>query len=249
MTDTDEGRHFDFCGLARELRDTIYDDLLNESTLLHTGDDLSGFSFLAQGLVDTNFLLVSRSFHDELKERAEKQLHVTIQDHGEDVSYLRRARSPPLLLRVRSLTLQLWLDCSGRDEIANSRACRIIESELESLREVVETMVRLTPRLERLRIDVHCPGHRNHAMCRPTLAKRVGSILSVTKAVELWVYEIPAELLAIAETPTDPALLMRPKSAHYENRTGPFARWNQATQALEDVDCAYEEQTAEGSEG
>ncbi|GAB1744413.1 hypothetical protein NU219Hw_g1691t1 [Hortaea werneckii] len=120
MAGTDGSCYFDFFGLSRELRDTIYDDLLTDNTLLQTGDDLSGFSFLAKGTVDTNFLLVSRSFHDELKERAEETLHVTVQDHGDDLSDLYEAKFPPLLLRVRSLTLQLWLGCHGDDLTASS---------------------------------------------------------------------------------------------------------------------------------
>ena len=60
MADNYGSRYFDFFGLSRELRDAIYDNLLSDSTLLRTGDDLSGFSFLAKGTVDTNFLLVSR---------------------------------------------------------------------------------------------------------------------------------------------------------------------------------------------
>ncbi|KAI7231466.1 hypothetical protein KC330_g6426 [Hortaea werneckii] len=250
MTDTDRRPYFDFFGLSRELRDAIYDDLLNDSTLLRTGKDLSGFSFLAKGIVDSNYFLVNRPFHDELKERAEKTLHVTIQDHGDDLSDLYKANFSPLMLRVRSLTLQLWLGCQGDDLTASGSECHILKLDLESLHEVVEVMVRSTPRSERLRIDLHRPDHCNHAVCQSTVAEGLKSFFPTTQAVELWMYRIPLMKLFTVQEPSDSSsYLMNPGHWRYEDRKGPFAKWNHATQALDDVDCVPEKHATEGSEG
>lgn len=250
MADTDGSRYFDFFGLSRELRDTIYDDLVNNSTLLRTGDDLSGFSFLAKGIVDTNFLLVSRSFHDELKERAEKTLHVTIQDHGDDLSGLHEAKFPPILLRVRSLTLQLWLGCHDGDLTASGSECHILKLDLESLHHVVDVMVRSTPHLERLRVDLHRPDNCNHATCQYTVVKGLKSFFPTTQAVELWMYRIPLmKLFKNQEHSDSSSCIMNPGHWRYEDRKGPFAKWNHTTQALEDVDCVPEKHATESSDG
>ncbi|KAI6811189.1 hypothetical protein KC340_g17492 [Hortaea werneckii] len=250
MADNYGSRYFDFFGLSRELRDAIYDNLLSDSTLLRTGDDLSGFSFLAKGTVDTNFLLVNRPFHDELKERAEKTLHVTIQDHGDDLSDLYEAKFPPLLLRVRSLTLQLWLGCHDGDLTASGSECHILKLDLESLYEVVEVMVRSTPRSERLRIDLHRPDHCHHAICQNTVAKGLKSFFPTTQAVELWIFRIPLmKLFTVQEPSASSSYLMNPGHWRYEDRKGPFAKWNHATQALEDIDCGSKKHATAGSEG
>ncbi|KAI7511540.1 hypothetical protein KC347_g3282 [Hortaea werneckii] len=161
MADTDDGRHFDFFGLSLELRDTIYDELLNDNTLLPASEAFPALLFLAKGLIDTNFLLVSRSFHDELKKRAEKALHVTIREHGQALPESYETEFPPLLLRVRSLTLQLWVGCHGAYSTDGSGECCELQEDLMFLHELAESVVRNTPHLERLRIDLHRPSWRS----------------------------------------------------------------------------------------
>ncbi|KAI7543367.1 hypothetical protein KC331_g7436 [Hortaea werneckii] len=249
MAHTDGSRYFDFFGLSRELRDAIYDDLLNESTQLPTSGNTQGLRFLAEGLVDTNFLLVSRSFHDELKELAEKRLHVTIEERRKHVGEMSWDKLPPRLLRTRSLTLKLWLDCIGGARSDSSGECSRVKRDLQYLRGVVKCAADSMPRLERLCIDLHRYDLCDHAVCKYTLGKRIGRFFSATKVVELSVYEIPARLDAIRGPPTFGILLRHPRNWHYEDRRGPVAKWNHATQALEDVDCAPEKHAAEGSEG
>ncbi|RMY70723.1 hypothetical protein D0863_05613 [Hortaea werneckii] len=249
MAHTDGSRYFDFFGLSRELRDAIYDDLLNESTQLPTSGNTQGLRFLAEGLVDTNFLLVSRSFHDELKELAEKRLHVTIEERRKHVWEMSWDKLPPRLLRTRSLTLKLWLDCIGGARSDSSGECSRVKRDLQYLRGVVKCAADSMPRLERLCIDLHRYDLCDHAVCKYTLGKRIGRFFSATKVVELSVYEIPARLDAIRGPPTFGILLRHPRNWHYEDRRGPVAKWNHATQALEDVDCAPEKHAAEGSEG
>ncbi|KAI6865731.1 hypothetical protein KC318_g20279, partial [Hortaea werneckii] len=226
-------------------------DLLNESTQLPTSGNTQGLRFLAEGLVDTNFLLVSRSFHDELKELAEKRLHVTIEERRKNVFENSRDKFPPQLLRARSLTLKLWLACSGGKWSDWSGECRGVKQDLKYFRGVAKCAAESMPRLEHLCIDLHRYNLCDHAVCKYTLGKGVGLFFSVPKVVELSVYEIPAE--SVTKRDPDPSLcftlLAHPRNWCYEDRRGPFARWNYGTQALEDIDGAPEKEAAEGSEG
>ncbi|RMY63262.1 hypothetical protein D0863_10676 [Hortaea werneckii] len=249
MLHTDDGRYFDFFGLARELRDAIYNDLLNESTQLPTNGNAPGLRFLAKGLVDTSLLLVSRSFHDELQERADKRLHVTIEERRKNWFKIFWDRFPPQLLRARSLTLKLWLDCIGGAWPDSSGECSRVKGDLQYLRGVVECAAEAMPCLERLCIDLHRYNLCDHAVCKYTLDNRIGLFFSVAKIVELHVYEIPARLDTIRRPSGFGNPLRHPRYWRYEDRRGPLAKWNNATQALEDVDYVHEKQAAEGSGG
>lgn len=243
MADTDDGRHFDFFGLSLELRDTIYDELLSDNTLLPASEAFPALLFLAKGLIDTNFLLVSRSFHDELKKRAEKALHVTIREHGQALPESYETEFPPLLLRVRSLTLQLWVGCHGAYLTDSNGECCELQEDLMFLHELAESVVWNTPHLERLRIDLHRPELEicDHAVCNHTVAKRVEPFFSAMETLELWVYRVPAQLIAIDLLPGSPIHLVRAQDFDYKDREGPVAKWNHATRALEDVDYPFEE--------
>ncbi|GAB1728212.1 hypothetical protein NU195Hw_g3139t1 [Hortaea werneckii] len=249
MADTNDGRYFDFFGLARELRDAIYDDLLNESTQLPTNGNAPGLRFLAESLADTGLLLVSRSFHDELQERAEKRLHVTIEERRKNCFKIFWDKFPPQILRARSLTLKLWLDCIGGAWPGSSGECSGVKRDLQYLRGVVECAAEAMPRLERLCIGLHRYNLCDHAVCKYTLDKRIGLFFSVTKITELYVYEIPGRLDTIRRPSGFGAPLKHPRYWRYEDRRGPLAKWNHAAQALEDVDYVPEKQAAEGSEG
>ncbi|KAI7596443.1 hypothetical protein KC346_g15145, partial [Hortaea werneckii] len=244
-----DGRYFDFFGLARELRDAIYNDLLNESTQLPTNGNAPGLRFLAKGLVDTSLLLASRSFHDELQERADKRLHVTIEERRKNWFKIFWDRFPPQLLRARSLTLKLWLDCIGGAWPDSSGECSRVKGDLQYLRGVVECAAEAMPCLERLCIDLHRYNLCDHAVCKYTLDNRIGLFFSVAKIVELHVYEIPARLDTIRRPSGFGNPLRHPRYWRYEDRRGPLAKWNNATQALEDVDYVHEKQAAEGSGG
>ncbi|KAI7555768.1 hypothetical protein KC343_g10866 [Hortaea werneckii] len=250
MADTDDGRYFDFLGLSLELRDAIYDELLNDNNMLPTRD--TALYFLAKGLVDTSLLLVSRSFHDELKKRAEKALHVTIQEYGRVLPDSYETEFPPLLLRVRSLTLQLWVGCHGGHPTDDSGECYELQVDLEILHELAESVVQSTPRLERLRVDLHRPDLEacDHAVCNHTLATRVESFFSVMEALELRVYRVPAEFYASNEPNQFSFYYVKPMYTNYEYREGPIAKWNHATKALEDVGGFHEKyDAAEDSDG
>ncbi|EMC94949.1 hypothetical protein BAUCODRAFT_519967 [Baudoinia panamericana UAMH 10762] len=152
---------FRFFDLPREMRDQIYDESL---TFKQKYQSQHGIRLRGRRVVNPALLLVSKQFHQEYVERADRKTTLVIVDrnvyHGE---LLEVSKLPKQLTCATKLEIHLALACNGEaDHITNG--CRVLK-ELRMHRKWIVDLVRKMRRIGAIEIKVVLDPRDQGSVC------------------------------------------------------------------------------------
>ncbi|KAK5134385.1 hypothetical protein LTR08_006565 [Meristemomyces frigidus] len=111
---------FNFFGLAREIRDWIYDESLlpSEAHKCRTELEVGGYLLVtAHQAPATNLALVSRQFKTEYLSRSAIAMSLSVEDHMKAAAYDIKFVLPPRIACSTSIHIDLSYLCMGEDRL------------------------------------------------------------------------------------------------------------------------------------
>lgn len=226
MADTEPRRDiFNFFGLPREMRDSIYAELLTGSQEIRN-ETYAGLKVIVQHLALNNLLLINRQFRKEYSISAEKVFGLVVEDHLEDQDNWIEPRIPANARGIERLHLRLYAVCIGPqpNSLSPDKFFPDIASHYERFLEWVARM----PHLRRLTVDLHIerPNREVAEQTKQAVTRECGELTSIEHARALDVYYSSFEDL-------------NQEDWDYSKGEGPVMRWVAETGVMEGLEQAH----------
>ncbi|KAK5134389.1 hypothetical protein LTR08_006569 [Meristemomyces frigidus] len=227
MADTKrDGDVFDFFGLAREMRDLIYQELPAPKRQLDD-ESYKGLTVFAENFPAANLLLINQQFKQEYLDSLEKLTRIVVEDHltNVDEEHWPVPRVSTRFAQTHRLHFRIFAACYGADVKGTHphKSCEPLSAELFGHGVSISRWVARLPHLRSIHIDMHIRPHSSVDECKRTVARHHAKLTSLSKLSRLDVYYNDFDHNA------------DPECFDYSKGQGPVMTWKAESGIMEDL--------------
>ncbi|KAK4550337.1 hypothetical protein LTR36_003304 [Oleoguttula mirabilis] len=226
MSPTSDNRDvFDFFGLARELRDLVYQGLLTGSRTILLAEDEGkhhDITVCAHRLPVTDLLLISRQFRKEYASAAKGAIELVLEDYLNSAEDHAEPTLATELLSASAIHMNLYTPCADAIDPNDEHSCSDLINEMARHRDRTKHLVAQMPQLRRVTISLHLEPNRHVAACKQTMTDEHKRLTSIDHVACLELYYCD-----FAEQSSE--------DYDYRNVRGPVMRWTAESGVLEDL--------------